>query len=121
MADGIKFNGYLLQSDHILKKYAKNRKECNKQVDFMLESAGENVLENSGRVASHGFRSVVQFVHRLFEVAAAATNAFSAEGEDDTKDIKALNEHAMAGLKMIGGEQIEYDFDSSDDEDEDDV
>ena len=70
------------------------------------------MLENSGRVASGGFKEVVQFVHMLLEVAAAATNAFPAEGEDETKHIKALNEHAMEGLRMIGGEQIEYDFDS---------
>jgi hypothetical protein len=73
MADGLKFKGYLLQSDYIMKKHAKDKKECIGHVDSMLESAGESVLENSGRVASCGFKEVVQFVHLLLEVAAAAS------------------------------------------------
>lgn len=110
MVEGVKFKGFLNDSKWILKKFSDNAKKRNAHMDMMCENAGEHLLENSDGIAKQGFKGVVQFVHTLFEIAAAVTNAADGEGQDGEK-LEELHEHAMQGLAMIGGEEIDDDCD----------
>ncbi len=110
MAEGVKYKGFLLESDRILREYASNRKKRDTHMDMMLENAGEHVLENSGGIPEQGLKGVVQFVHTLFEIAAAVTRVASADGEEEQAKLDRLHEHATQGLEMIGGEEIKDDF-----------
>ena len=115
MAPGVEYKGFLLQSDRILRKFKDNKEKRLQETNYMLESAGEHVLENSGGIQHDPFNWTVQFVHTLLEVAAAVTSAVTFEGEEAEK-IATLNKHAMDGLDLIGGKGIEDDCTSSEDE-----
>ena len=117
MVEGVTYQGFLMDSNKIVKKTAMDSKSRNSYTNSMLEAVGAHILENSGGIPEKGFKGVVQFVHTLFEAAAAATNAAQVEGEDAAK-LKQLYDHAMEGLNMIGEEEMPYssDVDYSSDE-----
>lgn len=114
MADNVKFSGFLAESRHVIKKYANNTEQRNLATNGMAENAGEYILEHSSGISETGLSGVVQFVHTLFEVAAAVTGSVTL-GEEDNAKLKRLHDHAMQGLAMIGGEELEFDFGSDDD------
>lgn len=114
IAPGVEYKGFLLQSDRILRKFKDNKEKRLEETNFMLESAGEHILENSGGIQDNPFNWTVQFVHTLLEVAAAVTSAAAFDGEE-AKKIAILNKHAMEGLDLIGGEWIEDDCASNED------
>ena len=82
IAPGVEYKGFLLQSDRILRKFKDNKEKRLEETNFMLESAGEHILENSGGIQDNPFNWTVQFVHTLLEVAAAVTSAAAFDGED---------------------------------------
>lgn len=114
IAPGVEYKGFLLQSDCILRKFKDNKEKRLEETNFMLESAGEHILENSGGIQDNPFHWTVQFVHTLLEVAAAVTSAAAFDGEEAEK-IAILNKHAMEGLDLIGGQWIEDDCASNED------
>jgi hypothetical protein len=115
MAPGVKFGGFLWQSDRILRKSKDDKKKRNTEISYVLESAGEHILENSGGMHREPFKFTVQWVHMLLEAAVSATNAVALEGEEAEK-IAKLDKYLKEGLDLIDGEWIEGDYTSDEGE-----
>ena len=115
MAPGVAYQGFLTQAIRIARKHKDNKAKRNAELRFVLEGAGEHVLESSGGIHDAPFEMGVQLVHTLLEFGAAYTTAVALEGEEAEK-ISKLNKHLLEGLALIGGKSVEDDCTSDEGE-----
>jgi hypothetical protein len=112
MVRGVHHQGFLLESERILKKWKNNSKEQNEETNIMLESACEVLGESLVGAQESGLKGIAQAVSNLLEVAVALTSLapkLKNEGEDEK--IRLLHKHVLEGLDMIGGEKAVYEGD----------
>lgn len=112
MAPGVKYGGFLSQSDRILRKFKDDKEKRNIEISYVAESAGEHILENSGGMHIDPFKSAVQFAHTLLEAAVCVTNAIAVKEGEEAEKIAKLDKYLKEGLALIGGEWTENDYSS---------
>jgi hypothetical protein len=107
MADGVVMQGYLRESKRIAAKYHGQKRKIQEEASCMLEGVGEYFLENVCSGGDGDFKSGIQMVNSLLEVAASIATLVQTDDDEERRKLGVLYEHAIGGLRLIGAEEAE--------------